>query len=111
MEENNGCVLIKKRDYESLKEKARRTEPKKIGCIVETITAGSFEHVHYTVRSNIDLDSGVRGQILRIYSKVMDRFKMELEHVQANVKKKLLFDLANMSRKERRRFLKQYKNK
>jgi hypothetical protein len=76
MEENNGCVLIKKKDYESLKEKANRTEPKEIHCYVDIeYNPSNGRLFDYKVHSNFSLEDNLRRQIFRIYSKVMDRFR------------------------------------
>ena len=92
MDNNENCVLLKRKEYDDLVKLANSKKGDKL---------------------LLDLDIETRSKYLNVYSelKLSDALSAQIRRILLRVEDKLGKRIANMSRRERREYLKQYKTK
>jgi len=92
MDNNNNCVILKRKEYDDLTKLANSKKGDKLLLYLDIDT----KYKYFNVRSELDLSKALSTQI---------------RHILLLVEDKLGERIANMSRRERREYLKQYKTK
>jgi len=109
METNkNKCVILKPSEYKELKEKAEAKKPDRIEIWINIPYTGDY------VKSSIDFSESLYAQIRRIMHLLTEKFYKNIEikdEVIDKIRNNDRKELANLSKKERNKILKQYKNK
>lgn len=108
MEENNGCIILKKKEYQELLERAK-----------ELNIHVSFYHGVDIVSNNLTLGPSLVAQIKRLISLIYDisyraymrdkgnKLSFDLREI---VRIQTIYKLANLSRRERNELLEKYKD-
>ena len=98
MEDNDKCIILKRKEYYDLVAKAESKKPDYINICLYT-------NCHKDrISSNLVFSDKLSIQLFRIIRQLQNKINSrEIEIIETAYKK-----IANMSRRERRKFLKQY---
>jgi protocatechuate 3,4-dioxygenase beta subunit len=98
MEDNGKCIILKKKEYKELLEKANGNKPDHIEIC---LYASRYDD---RVMSNLDFSNKLSLQIRRLIRSLENKTRKRED----DVKKEAYEFLANLTWRERRKFLKQY---
>lgn len=106
MEANNKCVMLKPSEYRKLKEQAEANKPDRIEIWINVPYTGDY------IKGSIDFSKPLYAQIRRIIHLLAEKFYINIKIKDENtgkIRDNERKELANMSKKERNKILKQYK--
>jgi hypothetical protein len=111
LEKQNGCILLKNREYEELKEEANKNKPEHI-----TLTFKFYDkNLYFRIDTTLNLSEKLLSQITHICDNIRENIdnhvKQFIKNATPNIEDDLLMKVANMSFRKRNKFLKEYKRK
>ncbi len=98
MEDNDKCIILKKKEYKELLEKANGNKPDYIDIC---LYASRYDD---RVVSNLDFSNKLSLQIRRL----VKLLEIKIRRREDDIRKEAYEFLANLTWRERRKFLKQY---
>ena len=98
MEDNDKCIILKKNEYKELLEKANENKPDYIDIC---LYASRYDD---RVVSNLDFSNKLSLQLRRLIKSLENKMRKRDD----DIKKEAYEFLANLTWRERRKFLKQY---
>ena len=99
MENKDKCIILKRKEYDDLVEKANSVKPDKIEVVL--YNNGSF---YGSVQNTIDLSMNIRCQIKRLAKLLREDLENKIEDITVLAYK----NVASKSYRQRRKFLKKY---
>ena len=98
MEDDGKCIILKRKEYDELVAKAWDNKPDYIDI---SLHPGNYKDM---VRSNLVFSDKLSNQLFRMARQLRNKIDSRQEEIMEVAYK----EIANMSRRERRKFLKQY---
>ena len=98
MEDNGKCIILKRKEYDELVAKANSNKPDYIEVTLDLC------NYYDRISSNLIFSDKLNNQLRGMVKLVLDK----IDSKQEEIMKTAYGEIANMSRRERRKFLKQY---
>ena len=102
MEDNNKCIILKRKEYDKLLTKANTPKSESIRIIYTNHLYSTNEFLY--VEGSIDLSENITLQIRQFHRSIIEEVKNQNTLIKAD----LVEEFKKMSWRERRKFLKQY---
>lgn len=118
MDNNSECLLIKYKEYQDLLHKANSKKP---DTIKVHMYLSDLDLAGRNIESTVHLSNGLRKQLHNIVNNIKSTFNKQLKELRQKhenelsknaeiVRESSFREIANMSWRERRKFLKKYKH-
>ena len=98
MEDNGKCIILKRKEYDELVAKANSNKPDYIHVTLYPC------NYYDRISSNLIFSNKLNNQLRRMIKLLLNK----IDSRQEETKRTICEELARMSRRERRKFLKQY---